>query len=128
MLGILWKISFPHLLEQLHWISAEGPARLFVLRSSWLFCWASELNSASRWQPNAPSSASLCDAPCSDDPLISSREVRTAPLLLQECSPTPSPVSLMNILTGMAQNLDSPFLWVSSSFTKQNKTKEISKA
>lgn len=57
-----------------------------VLHSSWLFCWASELNSASRWQPKAPSNASLCDALCSEDP-VSSREVRTAPPLPQERLP-----------------------------------------
>lgn len=91
MLGIVWKICLSTSVRAASRDLSRTCHVASVLRSSWLFCWASELNSASRWQPNAPSSASLCDdAPCSDNPLISSREVRTAPPLPQERLPQPS--------------------------------------
>lgn len=115
---LCWEYSgrsgFPHLLKQLHWISAEGLAMLCYLASLWLVCRASQLNSGILMTALMHLSAH------GGSSHFHHREMENC------CSSAPagtcsSPVNLMNILTGVAQNLSSPFLQVSFSFIKQER-------
>lgn len=97
MLGIQWKV----------WLSTSVTAASLnisrrtchatsVLHSTWLLCWVSQLN----WASNAPFSASLHESAVLSFPAKRSENLcYSTPA---GASP-PSPVNLMNILTGMAQ-------------------------
>lgn len=122
-----WEYSgrsgFPHLLKQLHWISAEGLATLLLACFSvaCLQSFTAQLWHLADSLMHLP--VHLCVSQSCSQRILSLPPRRSGELLLlcAHRSFSSSPVNLMNILTGMAQNLSSPFLQVPSSFIKQKR-------